>query len=251
MMKTQKNYILIIAFLGAQLITAQCYPDRHSTNWFDGWVSCETTPNPITSYGETHWIMYDLGYDYVLNETKFWNANEPKHLDFGINEYHLDYSLDGVTWTNLGTYNMDQASGLSYYEGDAGPDFDSAKARYVLITPISNYGGDCFGMSELKMTITDPFLVIEEEDGFNASVYPNPFVDNISLRIAALDEAAPMEYMLYDILGRAILGNTLSMTEGTDTYDIPLNGGNLSPGIYILKIIQNGKERTYKLLKDE
>jgi len=125
--------------------------------------------------------MYDLGYDYVLNETKFWNANEPKHLDFGINEYHLDYSLDGVTWTNLGTYNMDQASGLSYYEGDAGPDFDSAKARYVLITP----------------------------------------------------------------------RNTLSMTEGTDTYDIPLNGGNLSPGIYILKIIQNGKQRSYKLLKDE
>jgi len=93
MMKTQKIYILILAFLGAQLITAQCYPDRHSTNWFDGWVSCETSPNPKVAYGDTHWIMYDLGYDYVLNETQFWNANEPKHVDFGINEYHLDYSL--------------------------------------------------------------------------------------------------------------------------------------------------------------
>jgi len=106
-------------------------------------------------------------------------------------------------------------------------------------------------MSELKMTITDPFLVIEEEDGFNASVYPNPFVNNISLRVAALDEATPMQYTLYDILGRAILGNSLTMTEGTDTYDIPLNGNNLSAGMYILKIVQNGKERTYKLMKEE
>ena len=57
---------------------------------------------------------------------------------------------------------MNQASGASIYEGEEGPDFDGAKARYVLITPLSNFGGDCFGFSELKIQITDPFDIIDE-----------------------------------------------------------------------------------------
>ena len=249
MMKTQNTYILLFAFLSFQLVKAQCYIDRHSTNWYEGWVSCKKSPNPITSYGETHWIMYDLGYDYVLNETQFWNSNEPKNLNYGINEFKMDYSLDGVTWTNLGAFNMDQASGLSTYEGDEGPDFNSAKARYVLITPNSNYGGSCYGLSELKISITDPFLIIEEKDGFNASIYPNPFVDKISLRVASLDESSPLEYTLFDILGRSIIGNSLTMAEGIDTYELALNGNHLSIGVYILKVIQNGKEQSFKLIK--
>ncbi|WP_298553495.1 T9SS type A sorting domain-containing protein [uncultured Algibacter sp.] len=249
MMKTQNIYILLLAVLSIQFIQSQCYPDRHSTSWYDGWVSCEVSQNPIASYGETHWIMYDLGYDYVLNETKFWNANEPKNLNFGINAFHLDYSLDGVTWTNLGEFNMEQASGLSTYEGDEGPDFNAVKARYVLVTPNSNYGGNCYGLSELKISITDPFLVIDEEDGFNASVYPNPFVDNITLRLVALDESIPLDYTLYDILGRSITSNNITMYAGNETYNLELNGSSLSIGVYILKIIQNGKEQSFKLIK--
>jgi hypothetical protein len=250
-MKTRYTYIILLAFLSVNSLIAQCYPDRHSTTWYDGWVSCEKSPNPIASYGETHWIMYDLGYEYVLNETKFWNANEPKHLDYGINEFHMDYSEDGITWTNLGLFTIDRASGLSTYEGDEGPDFDSAKARYVLITPNSNHGGNCYGLSELKISITDPFLVIDENEGFNASVYPNPFVNDVSLRIATLNESLPVEYTLFDILGRAIFENTLAMTENNDTYTIPLNGDALSIGIYVLKIRQDGKERSFKLIKKE
>lgn len=239
--------------MSIQLITAQCYPDRHSTNWFDGWISCEKSQNPIASYGETHWIMYDLGYDYVLNETQFWNANEPKNLDFGINDYTIDYSLDAVTWTNLGAFKMNRASGLSTYEGDDEnvPDFDGAQARYVLITPTSNYGGNCYGLSELKIAITDPFEVINEEDGFNALAYPNPFVNNVSLRIVTLNENAPVNYALYDILGRNITENTFNMVEDTDTYELVLNGNKLSIGIYILKITQNNKEKSFKLIKRE
>lgn len=251
MMKTQNIYILVLAVLSFQLIQAQCYEDRHSTNWYDGWVSCEISQNPIASYGETHWIMYDLGYEYTLKETKFWNANEPKNLNYGINAFNLDYSLDGVTWTNLGEFNMEQASGLSTYEGHVGPDFDSAEARYILITPNSNYGGNCYGLSEMKISLEDPFLDIEEEDVFNVAIYPNPFIENISLRIATLDQSAPLKYTLYDILGRSIIENSLTMTDGNGIYQIALNGKNLSFGVYILKVIQNGKEQSFKLIKRE
>lgn len=242
-------YIALFFISSLQILEAQCYPDRHSTNWFDGWVSCEPSPNPISSYGETHWIMYDLGYNYVLNETRFWNANEPKNLNFGINEFNIDYSLDGVTWDTLGTFNLDQASGSSTYQGSEGPSFNATKARYVLITPTSNFGGDCYGLSELKISITDPFTVVEEEEGYNASVYPNPFIDNVSLRIVSLSQSEPLDFTLYDIMGRAITNGNITITEDDQNYQLPINGHNLSVGIYILKTNQNGKEKSFKLIK--
>lgn len=249
MMKNLYLYIALTLFSGLQTLQAQCYPDRHSTNWYDGWVSCEPSTNPISSYGSTHWIMYDLGYNYVLNKTKIWNTNEPKHLDYGINEYTIDYSLDGVTWDNLGNFTIDQASGSSTYEGVEGPDFEGTKARYVLITPNTNYGGDCYGFSELKISITDPFIVVEKEDGYNASIYPNPFVDTISLRIVSLSQSEPVDFILYDIMGRTITAGSITISEDNQNYQLPVNGHNLSVGIYILKTNQSGKEKSFKIIK--
>lgn len=93
--------------------------------------------------------------------------------------------------------------------------------------------------------------MVEEEDGFNASAFPNPFVNNVSLRMVSLDENAPVNYALYDILGRNIISNAFNMSEGIDTYELPLHGNTLSIGIYILKITQNEKERSFKLIKRE
>lgn len=251
MMKTQNIYLILFTFLSIQLSYSQCFPDRHSTNWYDGWISCDVSPNPIASYGETHWILYDFGYEYVLNESQLWNANEPKNLDYGIQKYNIDYSTDAITWTNLGEFNMERATGQSTYEGKSGPDFNAVKARYVLITPNSNYGGSCYGLSELKINIEEPILDINEEEGFKATIYPNPFINNISLSVAALDSSTPMEYTLYDILGRTVTTNSLVLTEGNGTYELAINGKNLSVGLYVLKIIQNGKEQSYKLVKNE
>lgn len=249
MMKSIYLYITLFLVSGIQFLDAQCYPDRHSTNWFDGWVSCEPSQNPISSYGETHWIMYDLGYKYVLNETQFWNTNEPKHLDYGINEFNVDYSLDGVTWDNLGKFNIEQASGSLTYQGMEGPNFNATKARYVLITPTSNFGGECFGLSELKISITDPFTVVEEEDGYNASVYPNPFINNINLRVVSLSQSEPLDFTLFDIMGRTITRGNITISEDNQNYQLPINGYNLSVGIYILKTNQNGKEKSFKIIK--
>ena len=231
-------YITLVFCLLFQFGNAQCYPDRHSTTWFDGWISCETSQNPNSAYGDSHWIMYDLGFEYELKESVLWNANEPDNIDFGIQEYHVDYSLDGTTWTNLGTYTLNQAPGSSIYEGEDGPNFSQISARYVLITPTSNYGGSCYGFSELKINITDPLNVIDDEDGFNALVYPNPFINDVTLRIVSLDSEAPITYALYDILGRQILSNSFALEEDTNTYPITLNGNTLSIGIYILKVEQ-------------
>ena len=85
----------------------------------------------------------------------------------------------------------------------------------------------------MKINITDPFEVINDEEGFNALVHPNPFENDITLRIATLDENLTVTYRLFDILGREILNNTLNLTEELETYPVPLNGQSLSIHWYL------------------
>lgn len=160
----KQNIILTIILLSfsANIAFGQCFPDRHNTNWFDGWISCETAPNPKSAYGDSHWILYDFKESYELGQMQVWNSNDPSHLDYGMQEVAIDYSLDGIDWVQLGNYEFEIASGKSIYEGFEGPDFDGAFARYVLITGLSNYGGECFGLSEIRIAVEESSVATEE-----------------------------------------------------------------------------------------
>jgi len=78
--------ILMFAFLSVQFICGQCYPDRHSTNANDGWISCSETPNPNNTLGNSHWVLYNLGQNRNLYKTTFWNSNHPNHLAWGVKQ---------------------------------------------------------------------------------------------------------------------------------------------------------------------
>ena len=239
--------ILLLLPLTVITVQAQCYPDRHSTTWYDGWVSCETSVNPNSVYGDSHWIMYDLGNIYALADSKIWNANEPANLDFGINEYAVDISLDGQEWVNIGTFNLEQSLGEMTYEGADGPDFEDNFARFVLITPLSNYGGNCYGFGELKINISEDSEVIDEETGFTVIVYPNPFENDLNLKVVTLFDGEPISYRMHDILGRQILETTIEDTSIINYID--LSDQNLSSGLYLLTVRHNGNEKTFKLVR--
>jgi hypothetical protein len=155
-----KELILVLIFLPC-ILFGQINPDRHNTSWTDTWVSCTTSLSPNILRGESHWFMMDLGYNYTLGQSKLWNYNAPENLDRGIQDYFIDYSLDGTNWTELGQYILNQTNGSGYYEGEAGPNFNQLNARYILITPISNYGGECYGLSEIKIAIESLILPVE------------------------------------------------------------------------------------------
>ena len=59
------KYTLVLTFLLMSFIDAfsQCEPDRHTTEGFDGWVSCSVKPNPNANAnrGDTHWLRFDFG----------------------------------------------------------------------------------------------------------------------------------------------------------------------------------------------
>ncbi len=150
-----------ILLLGLTEINAQCYPDRHSTSVYDSWLSDEKNPNPNTTRGLSHWIMYDLGSTYNLGQTHFWNLNDPDRLAQGMQNFYVDVSADGMTWKEIGEFSLSQASGATNYEGEVGPDFDGEKANYILITVKDNFSdGAIAGFSEMKIELTSASLAI-------------------------------------------------------------------------------------------
>lgn len=244
----KKLYLLFVLIISNwQNSTAQCFENRHSTNWYDGWISCSTSANPKTSYGDTHWIKYDLGYTYTIYNTKFWNSNDPSHLDYGIMNYTVDYSLDGTTWTTLGNFIANQASGLPQYEGDFGPNFNGITARYILITPTSNYGGSCFGFSEILFNLDGTLAIDEVEiESFTAKAYPNPFYDTVNVVINTIIDT-PITYTIYDILGREMSSGKTTDISRINT--ITINTEKLNTGVYFIKIKQGNKSESIKIIK--
>ncbi len=145
--------IVILSIFISSYTAAQCYPNRHNTTWFHSWVSCEPSQNPNTTRGKSHWIMYDLGYEYKLKNMHFWNINDPQNLDYGMKTVVMDYSLDGNTWIEYGYIDCSIGTGKSIYSGEDLFNFDGIVARYILITGIENWGGKCWGLSEIKINV--------------------------------------------------------------------------------------------------
>jgi hypothetical protein len=101
--------------------------------------------------GESHWILYDLGDRHELHNTQIWNYNVSNNLSVGMTNVAIDYSLDGNTWTEYGSYNWPLANGSDSYGGFAGPNLNGTYARYVLITSL-DAGSSCKGLGKVAFT---------------------------------------------------------------------------------------------------
>ena len=86
------------------------------------------------------WVEYDLGSVLNLGDMWVWNYNELNFPHFGMNEVTIEYSTTGSTtpadWTTIydGVIPLSLAGGLGDSAVDLVVDFNSAAARYVVIT---------------------------------------------------------------------------------------------------------------------
>ena len=235
-------YLSLLLFL-TNATHAQCYPDRHNTSWFDGWLSCETTENPNEIRGESHWISYDFGQLYELNELKIWNVNDPDLLANGAQNVIIDYSIDGVNWTEYGQEVFPKAPGQNNYEGDIIVDFEGIKVKHLLITVIDNYGGDCVGFAEMRIAV-DSTKSENEDLCILADVYPNPMMDEFSVFLEKKC-LGDVYLAIEDATGRTIVAEEIIKLYSTKKFD----SSQFAPGVYFV-CLRNGeiKER-YKIVK--
>ena len=142
--------------------TSECgISEKLDNSAADAWESCTPSANPNAGRGVSHWIQYDLGQDYLLNGTHIWNYNVEGATGQGFKEVVIDYSSDGITWTQLGgIFEWSQATGTVGYEGFEGPNFNGVTARYILITALNSWdNGMCSGFSKITIEATDCLLM--------------------------------------------------------------------------------------------
>ena len=232
----KRIYLWSLAMIACNLISAQCYQDRHSTIADDAWISCEMTASPNTSRGESHWIMYDFGEVYSLGQTHFWNVNAHDRTDEGISQGIIDYSFDGINWTEWGTFSLNEANGSTFYEGEDGPHFNDLRARFILITTIENHGGPCVGLSEIRIETSGIITSTEDITDLNVtqlSVYPNP-ADNITQLHIASKESLIAQMIINDMSGKNVYEQQIRINTGDNKYSIDTS--TLPSGQYTINI---------------
>jgi len=125
----------------------------HGTASKDSWLS--DTPESV---------IYDLGFVQRVGYMYIWNCNVKDKLDCGFKEVTVEYSTDGENYLPLrsGKYTLSRAleEENELYGGNAANNLDDGSrtpvsfrgenARFVKITPVSNYGGEKYGLSEVR-----------------------------------------------------------------------------------------------------
>ena len=235
----RKIYLLAIMItVGCSSLFSQAYPDRHSTSWTDGWVSCVETESPNIKRDPGHWIMYDFGDQYSLHGSTIWNFNVPDTTNRGIQDIVVDYSNDGQNWTEVSEFTVPEASGSTIYQGEDGPNFDGVVARYVLVSVLNNHGDpNCVGMSELRInaTIATSTNIPEGELNLVLDASPNPASEFTNISISEFSKG--LNYSLLDMSGKLLRQGSVNGNE------FRLNTSSLLSGVYSLTIHnENGKK---------
>ncbi len=250
-----KKTIIIALFFAFTYtnISAQCFLDRHNTTWYDGWISCETSMNPNAVRGESHWILYDFNYPYELFQMHIWNTNAPDYLADGMQDIVIDISNDGVNWTEVGEFQIPIADGTSTYEGLDLYDFDGTSAQYVLITGLTNHGGSCFGLSEIRINVADEIIISDNEPVdpacLSARIFPNPVNESSKAIISDICSNAPITYSIQDITGKILKSGEI--TPSANEVELDLNSLSMVAGTYILSLQQQDLVRRFKMMKVE
>ena len=231
---------IILIFI-AHIFYGQCSSEAHSNNKQDAWLSCKkkTSPNPVR--GNSHWILYDLGYVYRLGATKFWNYNVEGETENGIKNFIIDYSLDGTSWMEAASHQLNQATGDNSYIGENGPDLSQINARYILITAVDTWNnGSCAGLSEVRFDVGDMVLSdVVFAQNTSVKLFPNPANQQLNIKT---------DFLIRELIIVNQTGHELARSKGISSLDISY----LTDGIYFLKIIGEGKKvTTEKFIKQK
>lgn len=89
---------------------------------------------------------------------------------------------------------------------------------------------------KIQRPVSADRLLIEKSD---LSVYPNPFTNNITVKISAIQRESFVQIDLYNAIGQKIY--TSSAQNVTGEYTRQINLTDYGKGIYLLKINQNGQ----------
>lgn len=194
---------------------ARIFVKRSSATQFQvGCTSVSALPAAATIYGATLYnvgdvVMVIAGYDFATNQLKLWL--NPTLATFTAATPATITETPTVPFTNLGGFLLRQ-------------DADNKTPTMTI--------------DELRVATTTTQLAVTQNEINGLSMYPNPVV-NGNLYITT-DTNASKEVAIFDVLGKQVVKTTVT--------NQAVNVANLKGGIYIVKITEEGKTATRKLI---
>jgi len=193
-------------------------------------------------------VFYYSEFDIPVNITniqnKIWNIafTFKRGYPFGLNDTITDYSYFRMpTWVNPNTnYNVPnndptRCSNLSH--GGYIVNFTNGLGSYYY--PGFMFDDANFPQIYFKVSCTDCAIVgVEDMEKENITVYPNPATNVVNVKLAGDKEA---KVQLFNLVGQQVYF-------GTATNTASINVSNMKAGVYMLKVSQNGKVYTSKVV---
>jgi hypothetical protein len=96
-----------------------------------------------------------------------------------------------------------------------------------------------------RITTTNGINEVENDAGFEASVYPNPYENNTVLHIE-VSQYAEFSITIYDLLGHIL--KQVNIASG-NAFDLSLSDLKENAGMYLLEVSDSFKKKTCKLIK--
>ena len=155
---------------------------------------------------------------------------------------------DIVEWTNIGGSHNVKGTLVTYPNNpeEFGNSVGAGWTYSFTFTTAGFYDYQCdphvgFGMIG-TITVIDPAVGIEEYTIADLSIYPSPANDKIQLSLGEYD--GEVEVIISDLKGSIVKSEKLVMTKGQQSLSV----AELSPALYILKIIQNENQLVRKFI---
>lgn len=125
-------------------------------NGTGGRIHLHSNRMPDMYKGSDPVFVFDIGHVEKLGRLSVWNYNAYDDTASGLKEVRISVSEDSKTWSEPKSYELARASGedgikaTDLSDGTA-IDLDGVNGRYLKIEALSNYGGDGYGLSEIRL----------------------------------------------------------------------------------------------------
>ncbi|MDR2410094.1 MAG: T9SS type A sorting domain-containing protein, partial [Bacteroidales bacterium] len=191
---------------------------------------------------------YIPGYTYSNNDTlavRYWNTTRPSGEQY----------INGTIYNNylsIANWNYDTGSRAYLFDqtGYNGHLHETQRLRYkdttgwgILTYHPGYYGKPVFFMS---LSLGDDTIHISNTSSITqvanliSNIYPNPATTQLTID---LENAGDADATIYNMLGQVVLQETLTSMSNK------INIATLNPGMYVVKLKQNGKVHTVKMSK--
>jgi hypothetical protein len=232
-------------FTGVTILPGTAYKFKVRVKMFDTWgnfgSTCTITTSGIASSGSiptTQLVASRCnttlpGINVTLRGA--WVSDQVTSHTFAIVDSNNTVLSEVESTTNGIT--LSQFTGVSITEGTT----YNIRVKVKVNNTWGNYGNVCTvttpGQTQNFSDEEIPSIFVQSE---KFVAYPNPFNNDFTIRLIDTSEA---NILVFDINGRLVENKHVN-----DVLDVNL-GNNLSIGIYVVKVEQNGKNESFKMIK--